>query len=240
MITEKRLDSALIKRNLYLERLRKVSLFSHLQRDSLQELLSQMSIKRWHGGSIIVGQNEYSDGLYILVGGQAKEVLIGENGREMTLSILGPGDIFGAMALIGGQPSSANLLATKDSVLLVLEREIFINHINRCPETAQHLLLELANRLRKSHELIDNLALHDVASRLARTLIGLATEQGEVRDEGILLRHRPTQQELANMVGTCRETVSRVLSSMARKGLLVSKGRTILLSNTLVETRQAA
>lgn len=240
MITEKRLDSTLIKRNLYLERLRKVSLFSHLQRDSLQELLSQMSVRRWHGGAIIVGQNEHSDGLYIIVGGQAKEVLIGENGREMTLSILGPGDIFGAMALIGGQPSSANLLASKDSVVLVLDREAFMNHINRNPETAQRLLLDLANRLRRSHELIDNLALHDVASRLARTLINLATEQGEVRAEGILLRHRPTQQELANMVGTCRETVSRVLSSMARKGLLISKGRTLLLSNTLVETRQAA
>ena len=240
MITEKRLNSNLIKCDLYLQRLRKISIFSHLPHENLQEILSQMSVRRWHGGSIIVGQNEPSDGLYILVGGQAKEVLIGESGREMTLSVLGPGDFFGAMSLIGGKPNSANLLASKDSVLLVLDREAFLDHIKRFPETAHHLLIELSHRLWRSHELIDNLALHDVASRLSRTLINLATEQGETHDEGILIRHRPTQQELANMVGTCRETVSRVLSSMARKGLVTSKGRTLLLSNAMMDERQAA
>ena len=103
------------------------------------------------------------------------------------------------------------------------------------------MLKVLAQRLRRSNELVNNLALHDVTSRLTRTLLALADERGEHREEGILIRRRPTQQDLANMVGTCRETVSRALSAMARKGLVVSRGRSLLLTRDLVDrTRQAA
>lgn len=240
MITEKRLETT-IRPNPHLLLLRRVSIFSHLDDIALLDLLRRMSIRNWHGGAIILGQNEPGDALYIQVAGHSKVVLFGENGREMTLSVLGPGDFFGEMSIFDGKPRSANVVAMEDSVLLVLERGDLLAHLRAQPETALRLLGQMADRLRRSNEIINNLALHDVSSRLARTLISLAEEKGENREDGLFIRRRPTQQDLANMVGTCRETVSRALTSMARRGLVVSRGRSLLLRPALLEsTAQAA
>jgi CRP-like cAMP-binding protein len=241
MITERRLESTLGRPNPHLEILRRVSIFSHLNEAALLDLLRRMSVQRWHGGAIIVGQNEPGDGLYVVVRGNAKVVLFGENGREMTLSLLGPGDFFGEMSLFDGKPRSANVVAVEDSTLLTLDREAFLAHLRVSPETSLRLLRELSERLRRANGLINNLAMHDVPSRLARTLVALAEESGEIREDGILISRRPTQQDLANMVGTCRETVSRALSSMARRGLVTPRGRSLLLSRALLQSwRQAA
>jgi CRP-like cAMP-binding protein len=241
MIHSRNFKPAVIKRNPHLEILRKIFIFSHLDETNLVQLYQRMSVRHWHGGAIIMGQNEPGDALYILVHGTAKAVLFGENGREMTLSMLGPGDFFGEMALLDGKPRSANVIAEKDSVMLVLDRITFMNHLRDHPETALRLLEEMAARVRRANEIINNLALHDVSSRLIRTLMALGEEMGRLQDGGILITKRPTQQDLANMVGTCRETVSRALSSMARKGLIVSRGRSLFLTSVLLEkNRQAA
>jgi CRP/FNR family transcriptional regulator, cyclic AMP receptor protein len=240
MIREQKIEAAPLRRNPHLEVLREVAIFKHLDEVSLHELYRRMSIKRWHAGAIVVGQNEPGDSVYVLIHGSARVVLFGETGREMTLSVLRPGDFFGEMSLFDGKPRSANVVAGEDSVFLMLDREAFMHHLAACPRTSLRLLSEMADRLRKANEIINNLALHDVSSRLTRTLLALAEEGGEQRAEGILIRRRPTQQDLANMVGTCRETVSRTLSSMARRGLVVSRGRSILLSRELVDSMSAA
>ena len=240
MIIDKRLEPLPRPPHPHLEVLKRVSIFAHLDEATLIDLLRRMTIRRWHGGSIVMGQSEPGDALYIQVSGRTKVVLFGENGREMILSVLGPGDFFGEMSLFDGKPRSANVVAIDDVTLLVLEREAFIAHLARSPRTALTLLREMADRLRRANEIINNLALHDVTSRLTRTLFTIAAESGETRDDGILIRQRPTQQDLANMVGTCRETVSRALSSMARRGLVVSRGRSLLLSRALIDARQQA
>lgn len=233
--------SNLIHCRTQVELLRRVSIFGHLPDHDLTELARRMTVKRWHAGAIIVAQSEPATSLYIVFRGRAKVVLFGESGREMTLSVLGPGDFFGETALLDGKPRAANLLAVDDTVVLVLDGETFRAHVKENPRTMLHLLSEMAGRLRRADELVGNLALHDVSSRLTRTLIAIGDEQGERRDEGIMIRHRPTQQDLANMVGTCRETVSRALSSMARRGLVVARGRSLLLRHELVESvRHAA
>ena len=126
------------------------------------------------------------------------------------------------------------------STFLVLEDADLLAHIRQHPETAIRLLREMASRLRSANELINNLALHDVASRLTRTLVHLGHTQGERREDGILIPRRPTQQDLASMVGTCRETVSRALSAMARRGLVVARGRTLLLRQELLDATPRA
>jgi len=228
------LETSFIKRNPHLDLLRKINIFAQLDDGALFELYRRMSVKRWHGGAIIMGQHEPGDALFVLVSGRAKVVLFGENGREMTLSILRSGDFFGEMSLFDGKPRSANVVAERDTTLLVLEKEAFMAQIQRNPQIAIRLLQEMASRLRSANEIINNLALHDVSSRLTRTLVSLAEENGEMQEEGILIRQRPTQQDLANMVGTCRETVSRALSAMARQGLVVSRGRSLLLRRALL------
>jgi CRP-like cAMP-binding protein len=98
-------------------------------------------------------------------------------------------------------------------------------------------MAEMSRRLRRADDIIGNLALLDVYGRVARILLDLAKRDGEQREDGILINDRPTQQDLAAMVGTSRETVSRALSEFSRRGYLTMSGRRILLKrNFLVET----
>ena len=233
-------EPAFIQRNPHIDVLRQMPIFSPLDPVTLRDVYRRMSVKRWYGGAIIVGQEEPGDALYVVVKGQAREVLFGENGREMTLANLGPGSFFGAMSLLDGKLRSSNVVAVDDVVLLVMRRDTFFASLEAYPQMALRMLAELSLKLRGANEIINNLALHDVSSRLMRTLVTLAEQCGELRDDGILIRRRPTQQELANMVGICRETVSRALSSMSRRGLVVCRGRSLFLSRALVDSLQKA
>jgi CRP-like cAMP-binding protein len=118
--------------------------------------------------------------------------------------------------------------------LLFLSRDAFLAQVKARPQIALRLLGEMAGRLRKADGMIANLALHDVEARLVRTLVTLAREDGEDREEGLLLRRRPTQQVLANMVGSCRETVSRTYAMLVRRGSIEPRGKALLLSRQLV------
>jgi CRP-like cAMP-binding protein len=169
-----------------------------------------------------------------------KVALFGENGRELTLSVLTPGDFFGEMSLIDGRARSANVVAIEDATVLALTRDAFRAHLAAHPSTAMNVIAELTARLRRADETIANLALHDVESRLVRTLERLAQKDGEQVEGGLLLRRRPTQQDLANMVGSCRETISRTFTSMIKRGLLVPRGRALVLTRALLDRNTPA
>ena len=110
-----------------------------------------------------------------------------------------------------------------------------LSHMRACPQTALNLMGEMARRLRRADEAIVGLALQDVEGRLSKTLMRLAKDDGDISvDGGLLLRRRPTQQELANMVGSSRETVSRTFASLIRRGLMVPKGRTLVLTDRML------
>ena len=217
------------------ETLRTMSIFKSLPESVVRELQRRAVARRWCASAIIIAQGEAADGLHIVYRGQVKSVLFGESGREMTLALAKAGDFFGEDGVIDGKPHGANVVALEDSVVLTIDRATFLNLLRSHPDVALRLLAELAERSRHAKETIGNLALHDVISRLTRTLITLAQQQGERRVDGVMIRYRPTQQDLANMVGTCRETVSRALSSMARRGLVVSRGRSLLLRRELID-----
>ena len=96
----------------------------------------------------------------------------------------------------------------------------------------------MSRRLRKADETIAELALCDVQDRLIRRLVALAREDGMESPEGAVIRRRPTQQDLANMVGACRETISRTFNLLARRGLIVPRGRSLLVTRRLVSMSQ--
>lgn len=206
---------------------------------AIEDLARRLQIRTRPAETVIVAQDEPGDAMFVIAAGRVKVALFGENGRELTLSELKPGDFFGEMSLLDNRPRSANVVAIDDATLLVLTREAFVAHLKAHPQTAINLLSELTRRLRRADETIANLALHDVESRLVRTLERLAREEGELTDGGVLLRKRPTQQDLANMVGSCRETISRTFTSMIKRGLLVPRGRALVLTRALLDRRSA-
>ena len=103
------------------------------------------------------------------------------------------------------------------------------------PRTAINLVSEMARRLRKADETIAQLALCDVNERLIHRLVGLAREEGASGPDGLVVRRRPTQQELANMIGSCRETISRAFNQLARDGLIIPRGRSLVVTPALIE-----
>jgi CRP/FNR family transcriptional regulator, cyclic AMP receptor protein len=206
-----------------------VSIFRDLSRDVLTDLAARVRSRQVEAGSVIVSHEESGDALFCIVSGKVKVVLYGDTGREIILSILRGGDFFGEMSLLDRQPRSANVVAVEDAHLLVLERDAFHAHLTSHPATALAILAEMSRRLRHADEVIGNLALLDVYARVARAIKDLATRQGEQVDGGILVKERPTQQELAGLVGTSRETVSRALNDFTRQGLLEMQGKQILV-----------
>ena len=172
--------------------------------------------------------------MFLIVSGRVKVGIFGENGREVTLSLLRTGQCFGEMSLFDGKERSANCIATEPTTLVVLRRPDLLQHIARYPMTALSLLGEMAGRLRRADESIAQLALCDVNERLVHRLVSLAEEEGTQSAEGILVRRRPTQQELANMIGSCRETISRAFNQLAREGLIIARGRTLVVTAALM------
>jgi len=206
-----------------------VSIFRELPRETLADLAKRVWHKQAEAGSVIVSHEEAGEALFVIAKGKVKVVLYGETGREIILSILKAGDFFGEMSLLDRQPRSANVVAVEDSELLCLDREAFQTHLTSHPTTALGVLAELSRRLRHADEVIGNLALLDVYARVAGVIRELAQKQGEPVDGGLLIKERPTQQEIAGLIGASRETVSRALNDFTRQGMLEMQGKQVLV-----------
>ncbi len=209
--------------------LRKVSLFESLSAAELDALAGATIARRFPRDSVIILAEEEGDTLFIIRVGQVKVSIVSEEGREVILSLLGPGSVFGELSLLDGKPRSANVVATQDTELIMLRRADFLQLIYRVPQIATALLAELASRLRKTDRQIEGLALLDVTSRISETLLQLAAEQGVETAAGVVIKERPTHQELANMSGTTRETVSRILKRLEAQGYIACVGKSITI-----------
>lgn len=209
--------------------LRNVSLFKGLSEEGLEALAELCFTREFAKDGVIILAEEEGDALFVIEEGQVKVCISSEEGREVILSLLGPGAVFGELALLDGKPRSANVIATDDTSLVMLRRSDFQQLIYKTPQIAMALLAELAGRLRRTDRQIEGLALLDVTSRISETLLQLADDQGKDTAEGIAIDNRPTHQELANMSGTTRETVSRALKRLEDQGYISCRGRKIII-----------
>ena len=210
-------------------------LFAALPISAIEDLTGRVVVRRVAVNSAVVSQDEPGDSMFVIMSGRVKVVIFGENGREVTLSILRPTDSFGEMSLFDGATRSASCIALEPCALLVLSREDLMRHIQSHPRTAMNLLGEMARRLRRADETIAQLALCDVNERLIHRLVALGREEGASGPDGLVVRRRPTQQELANMIGSCRETISRAFNQLARDGLIIPRGRSLVVTPALIE-----
>ena len=211
--------------------LRKVPLFSQLAPSDL-ERVSEISRERaYPRNSVILFEDDPGDALYVVAQGQVKVVLIGEDGREVILSVMGEGEFFGEMALVDDEPRSAHVIAMEDSTLLVLRREDFQGILKQTPGIALALLRELSRRLRRVDEKVGSLVLLDVNGRVAQLLLELADEAGSERITRLLTHHT-----IAQMIGSSRETVSRTMRELVEKGYIeVSRREIVIRDRTALE-----
>jgi|TARA_B000000437_G_scaffold44768_1_gene31484 CRP/FNR family cyclic AMP-dependent transcriptional regulator len=220
------------------ETLRNVRLFESLDKRELDALSELTFVRTFEKDNVIIWAEDKGDALFIIADGKVKVSIVSEDGREVILSLLSKNAVFGELSLLDGRPRSANVIAIEETQLVMLRRADFLELIQKTPSIAVALLAELASRLRKTDRQIEGLALLDVASRISDTLLQLAIEQGVESNSGIVVENRPTHQEIANMSGTTRETVSRVLKRLEKQGYLKSEGRKITILRDKSQTLQ--
>jgi CRP-like cAMP-binding protein len=165
--------------------------------------------------------------------------MISPEGKEIILSLLGPGDFFGEMALLDDEPRSATVVATEPLDLVTIWRSDFLQILSENFTIAKKVLAEISRRLRNASNRIESLATMDVYGRLARFFLDLAKESGKVLDNGYVAVTRPTHQSIANMIGTSRETVSRLIHDLMRQNLLLSEGKTIYFRKSALDQFRA-
>lgn len=214
---------------MYSELLKKVSLFEGLDDNELRALADSTVVRTFPKDNVIILAEEQGDTLFVIQRGRVKVSIVSEDGREVILSTLREGDFFGDMALLDSKPRSANVTAMEETELLMLRRADFLRLIQSIPQIAIKLLAVLAGRLRKTDRKIEGLALSDVTGRITQTILQLAEEQGVYTQEGMYIHNRPTHQDLANMSGTTRETVTRILKRLEKQGYIVSRGRDLVI-----------
>jgi len=153
--------------------------------------------------------------------------------------MLGPGEFFGEMALLDDAPRSATVVATEPIELVTIYRNDFLQILQENFSITRKVLGELSKRLRNASNRIESLATMDVYGRLARFFLDLAKESGKPLENGYVAVTRPTHQSIANMIGTSRETVSRLIHDLMRQNLLLSEGKTIYLRKSALDQFRA-
>jgi len=206
--------------------LRRVPLFAELSEAEIARLGDIARDRSYPKNSVILFEDDPGDSLYVVVTGLVKVVLIGEDGREVILSVLNEGDFFGEMSLIDDQPRSAHVIAMEDSNLLVVRREDFQHRLREAPGIAVGMLRAMSRRLREADEKIGGLVLLDVNGRVAKLLLSMADE-----NDGVHITRRVTHHTIAQMVGSSRETVSRTMRELADRGHIEVTRKAITIRN---------
>ena len=206
-------------------------LFANQPLDHIEQLTTRGRSHRYRRNQIIFNQGDQGTALYMIVKGLVKMSQSSPDGKERTLALLSPGDVFGEMALLDEQARSADAVVVEDAELLVVPRKEFLSFIMTQPQAAMALLVVLSQRLRQTNVLVHDAAFFDVRGRLARVLLNLARADGESEPGGALVCPRLTQSELASLVGVTRESVNKWLRHYERNGLIARRrGRLVILN----------
>lgn len=191
-------------------------------KERLQDLLLLREFKK--GSSIIVSSEDGRDIMFV-ADGAVDVKRIGGEGKEVILSRLGVGEFFGEIAFLTNAPRSADVVAVEDSMVLVLRAADFEQMLQLNAGFARALLIDLAHRVAAASMRISDLALLDVYCRVHRVLLQLAKSGDKVAKGEYVLAERPTHKDLAAMVGSSREMVTRALSKLESEGIVTSDGK---------------
>lgn len=200
-----------------------VPAFSGLPESQLIEIRQITIDKHCRKGEVIFSEGDKANGFYVVVEGQVKIFKLSPDGKEQILHIFGPGEPVGEVPVFAGQNFPANAQAISDNHLLYFPRSVFLELISRNPSLSLNMLAVLSKRLRQFTTQIENLSLKEVPGRLASYLIVLADEEENEGEVTLPI----SKGQLASLLGTIPETLSRIFAKMSAQGLIEVKGRHI-------------
>jgi CRP/FNR family cyclic AMP-dependent transcriptional regulator len=211
--------------------LKNVPLFATLPEDQLLLLTKVVSREQFSKNQIIFSAGEKTEMLYVVISGRLKVAMGDDQGKEVVLAMLGPGEYFGEMALLDGGTRSASVIAVAACELLCLSKYEFTKFMENNFSMNMMLIRGLVKRLREADKKISSLALMDVYGRVARLLL----EMAETIDGQRAIVKKIARKDIANMIGASREMVTRVMKDLETRGMIEIQTASIILKDTLTE-----
>ncbi|SFL60135.1 Crp/Fnr family transcriptional regulator [Pelosinus propionicus] len=210
------------------EYLREIPVFSKLPENQLEIIHNHTIERRFRKGMIVFHEGDAGEGFHYVKSGKVKVLRTSDDGREHIIKILGAGEIFAEVLMFNNQPYPATAVAVEPSCIGIIRNVDLEQLVLTNNELALQLIKALSQRLIYAQQKIKNLALNDVMSRTIEVLLRLSQEQGDIKDNGIIeLALDLSRQDLANLVGTTRETVTRTLSSLKKDKYIDFDGQKI-------------
>ena len=208
---------------------RRAPLFSALDDAEASSLRESMVLVKVSKGNTLFKEGDDGNRLYVVLEGKLKLGITSNDGRENLLSILGPGEMFGELSLFDPGPRTATATAVTDARLLSLAHDQVIGWVSEHPKVSLQLLGRLAQRLRRSNEVLADLVFSDVPGRVAKAIMDLGERFGVKKADGLYVNHDLTQEELAQLVGASRETVNKALADFAGRGWVRLEPRAVVV-----------
>ncbi len=219
--------------------LTQVPFFAQLSPSSLSDLSNQLHRRRYERDQTIFHKNDAGSALYIILSGKVKIILPSPEGENVIVALLSTGDFFGELSLFDNESRSASAVAAETAEMLTLDQPEFLHYITENPKVSISILAELSLRLRRTDELLSDAAFCNLPTRLAKRLLELSENYGQPGPSGqIKINFKLKQQDLADMVGSTRESVNKMLRSLKEKSIVsIQKGFIAILEPDLLRRR---
>lgn len=208
--------------------LKNIPLFSCLSESDLADIEKVAVRKTFPKNTILLSEGDSTDALYVICEGKVKVTIDDNEGKEIILSMLGPGEYFGEMALLDDEPRSASITTKETTQMLIISKNDFMDILSS-KQFAFNLLKDLTKRLREANKKIESLALLDVYGRVARILNQFAKS----KEGKMVIEEKLTHQEIANMIGSSREMVSLILKELSNGGYITIDKKQITINRKL-------
>jgi len=210
--------------------LARVPLFASLKPSLLDELAGKLTPKSYRRGEVIFHQDDPGSAMHIVKSGQVKIATTSPEGEEVIMAILKDSDFFGELSLLDDKPRSADAVAMDATQTLMLRRGDFLDMLGRHPEMVNGVLASLAERLRRTDQLLEDAVFLDLPARLSKRLLELGQQHGVKTDRGLEIDLRLTQQDLASALGVTRVALNKHLGRLQDDDLISLEGKRIIIT----------
>ena len=211
--------------------LKNTKLFHSLSDEEMDQIIKKMNVRKFKKNEIILYEEDTNEFMYVILLGKVKVIRTTEDGKEIILAIHKSGSFFGEMSLIDGKTSPASVIATEDALIAILAKKDFFSIVFLHNKVTVNLLKILCSRLRRCWDTIQLLNFNNASNRTKMLLLMLTEEYGEKTAEGTVLNIKLTHQDISDMTGLTRESVTRVIDKLQKqKEIIVLKNRFICLT----------
>jgi CRP-like cAMP-binding protein len=209
--------------------LRKIPLLANLSEEEMLRVKQELRIRSYSKREVVLQKGGSGDGLLFLLSGQLQVIDVTEDGRAIGLRMLAPGDFFGEIALINNSTRSASVVATTDVLVAFLPAATAMHLFSHSPSVANQMLRHLAQKIQSDSEFRALLSINNTAKRIYTYLVLMQSKKAAEPGSPAVVENLPTHQDIANMVNTSRETVTRALLTLVQQGIVQKDSHRLII-----------